>query len=102
MGLAGVEGNGQREFIRALAGLEAVHGEMTVGSRKVQMGDPIAVREVWYGLSSRRSSRRGFVSSAFSAGEHGGACASLAFPLGVHFDEPRDRGLLRIRFVRSR
>jgi ribose transport system ATP-binding protein len=45
VGLAGVEGNGQREFIRALAGLEPVHGEMTVGSRKVQMGDPIAVRE---------------------------------------------------------
>jgi ribose transport system ATP-binding protein len=45
VGLAGVEGNGQREFIRALAGLEPVEGGMTIGSRKVQMGDPIAVRE---------------------------------------------------------
>jgi ribose transport system ATP-binding protein len=45
VGLAGVEGNGQREFIRALAGLKAVVGTMTVGPRQVKMSDPIAARE---------------------------------------------------------
>jgi ribose transport system ATP-binding protein len=45
VGLAGVEGNGQREFIRALGGLVPVDGAMTVGSRPVRMGDPIAAQE---------------------------------------------------------
>ncbi len=45
VGLAGVEGNGQREFIRALAGLEPVDGAMTVGSQQIRMSDPIAAQE---------------------------------------------------------
>jgi ribose transport system ATP-binding protein len=45
VGLAGVDGNGQREFLRALAGLQAVSGEMNVGSRSVRLGDPIAAQD---------------------------------------------------------
>ena len=45
VGLAGVEGNGQREVIRALAGVAPSHGEVTVDSRKVARGrTPAAAR----------------------------------------------------------
>jgi ribose transport system ATP-binding protein len=40
VGLAGVEGNGQREFIRALAGLTPAVGEMSVMGRATPLGDP--------------------------------------------------------------
>jgi ribose transport system ATP-binding protein len=40
VGLAGVEGNGQREFLRALAGLVRTSGSVTLAGRKVTLGDP--------------------------------------------------------------
>lgn len=40
VGLAGVEGNGQREFLRALAGLLPVRGEVRLGGHSVSVGDP--------------------------------------------------------------
>jgi ribose transport system ATP-binding protein len=40
VGLAGVEGNGQRELLRALAGLLPARGEATVRGRPVALGDP--------------------------------------------------------------
>jgi ribose transport system ATP-binding protein len=39
IGLAGVEGNGQRELIRALAGLVPSKGQVTVGGAKVPLGN---------------------------------------------------------------
>jgi ribose transport system ATP-binding protein len=38
VGLAGVEGNGQREFLRALAGLDPLQGEVRI------QGEPVKVR----------------------------------------------------------
>jgi ribose transport system ATP-binding protein len=38
VGLAGIEGNGQREFIRTLAGLEPAQGKLSVGSGRVALG----------------------------------------------------------------
>ncbi|RYE41595.1 MAG: ATP-binding cassette domain-containing protein [Hyphomicrobiales bacterium] len=38
VGLAGVEGNGQRDVIRALAGVASSHGEVTVAGTKVARG----------------------------------------------------------------
>jgi ribose transport system ATP-binding protein len=40
VGLAGVEGNGQREFLRALAGLLRASGSVTLAGRSVGLGDP--------------------------------------------------------------
>jgi ribose transport system permease protein/ribose transport system ATP-binding protein len=40
VGLAGVEGNGQREFLRALAGLMRASGEVTLAGARVPLGDP--------------------------------------------------------------
>jgi ribose transport system ATP-binding protein len=45
VGLAGVEGNGQREFLRALAGLEPSHGHVTLAGAPVGLGSPSAVRQ---------------------------------------------------------
>jgi ribose transport system ATP-binding protein len=42
VGLAGVEGNGQRDFIRALAGLARATGEILVRNASVPRFDPIA------------------------------------------------------------
>jgi ribose transport system ATP-binding protein len=44
VGLAGVEGNGQQDFIRAVAGLTAVSGEIVVGNSAVPPSDPIAAK----------------------------------------------------------
>jgi ribose transport system ATP-binding protein len=42
VGLAGVEGNGQRELIRALAGLVPAQGELRVDDRSVRLGNNAA------------------------------------------------------------
>jgi ribose transport system ATP-binding protein len=42
VGLAGVEGNGQREFLRALAGLVPATGELTLDGEGVRLGHPHA------------------------------------------------------------
>ena len=44
VGLAGVEGNGQRDFIRALAGLTQVSGELSVNGHSVPLSDPVAAQ----------------------------------------------------------
>jgi len=44
VGLAGVEGNGQREFLRALAGLVPASGTMIVAGRPIRMSDPTAAQ----------------------------------------------------------
>jgi ribose transport system ATP-binding protein len=44
VGLAGVEGNGQREFLRGIAGLSTVSGEISVGPTKVRCSDPVAAQ----------------------------------------------------------
>jgi ribose transport system ATP-binding protein len=40
VGFAGIEGNGQHEALRALAGLEDSRGEVFVRGRRVEIGDP--------------------------------------------------------------
>ena len=45
LGLAGVEGNGQRDFIRGLAGLTAVSGEITVKGAAVATSNPVAAQK---------------------------------------------------------
>jgi ribose transport system ATP-binding protein len=44
VGLAGIEGNGQREFLRALAGLERATGSAKLTQRTLKLGDPDAAR----------------------------------------------------------
>jgi ribose transport system ATP-binding protein len=41
VGLAGVEGNGQRDCLRALAGLVPVSGMMAIRQKPVRLSDPI-------------------------------------------------------------
>ncbi|OMC00536.1 hypothetical protein A5733_04190 [Mycobacterium sp. NS-7484] len=45
LGLAGVEGNGQREFIRALGGAIASHGEVSVDGGRLRLSSPRAARD---------------------------------------------------------
>jgi len=45
VGLAGVQGNGQSEIIRALAGLEKVSGEVSVNGDRMRLGSPAAMRD---------------------------------------------------------
>jgi ribose transport system ATP-binding protein len=45
VGLAGVEGNGQHDFIRALAGLTPVRGHIVVRGSAVRPSDPISSRD---------------------------------------------------------
>jgi ribose transport system ATP-binding protein len=45
VGLAGVEGNGQRDLLRALAGLLPSSGTMMVADRPVRLSDPVAALE---------------------------------------------------------
>jgi ribose transport system ATP-binding protein len=44
VGLAGVEGNGQRDFLRALAGLDPASGEIRVGNDTIRLSDPVAAQ----------------------------------------------------------
>jgi ribose transport system ATP-binding protein len=44
VGLAGVEGNGQRDFMRSLAGLVPATGELAIGGKRTALGDPISVQ----------------------------------------------------------
>ncbi len=45
LGLAGVEGNGQRDFIRGLAGLTPISGEIAVRGAGVATSDPVAAQK---------------------------------------------------------
>lgn len=45
VGLAGVQGNGQTELIRALAGIENASGSMTVGGRPARLGSSAAMAD---------------------------------------------------------
>lgn len=45
VGLAGVEGNGQADFIRAIAGLQKVSGDVSVNGGKVSGSDPAAAQD---------------------------------------------------------
>ncbi|MGO4832889.1 ATP-binding cassette domain-containing protein, partial [Rhizobiaceae sp. 2RAB30] len=40
VGLAGIDANGQREFLRALAGLDPSRGDVTVNGKKVRISGP--------------------------------------------------------------
>jgi ribose transport system ATP-binding protein len=44
VGLAGVEGNGQRSFLRALAGMHAARGAMSVAGSRLKLGHPTRMR----------------------------------------------------------
>jgi ribose transport system ATP-binding protein len=44
VGLAGIAGNGQSEFLRALAGLEPGTGEVTLGGERLKISTPAAAR----------------------------------------------------------
>jgi len=44
VGLAGVEGNGQRAFLRALAGMNAARGKLIVAAQGVRLGRPTRMR----------------------------------------------------------
>jgi ribose transport system ATP-binding protein len=57
LGLAGVEGNGQREALRALAGLESYEGELSVRDRRVRPGSVRAARRA--GVTFVSGDRRG-------------------------------------------
>jgi ribose transport system ATP-binding protein len=45
VGLAGIAGNGQTEFLRAIAGLERASGEALLGEESLKLGRPSAIRE---------------------------------------------------------
>jgi simple sugar transport system ATP-binding protein len=84
VGLAGVEGNGQRELLEALAGLRSYRGSISVNGREIAAGDPAQVRRL--GVSHLPEDRR----------EAGGiASFTLAenLILGCEGDPPFRRGV---------
>ena len=44
VGLAGIAGNGQSEFLRALAGLEPASGDVSLGGRRLSLGNPVSAQ----------------------------------------------------------
>ncbi|WP_378941211.1 ATP-binding cassette domain-containing protein [Mesorhizobium sp. ANAO-SY3R2] len=62
VGIAGISGNGQSEFLRALAGLVASEGSIALDGRTVKSGDPTAARaaRIVY-LSSDRQKEGAFL-----------------------------------------
>ncbi len=45
LGLAGIAGNGQTEFVRALAGLDRARGDVELGGQKLKLGRPKAAND---------------------------------------------------------
>jgi len=45
VGLAGIEGNGQREFIRSLAGLAPAVGEFRINGKQTALGEPTRIQD---------------------------------------------------------
>ena len=93
VGLAGVEGNGQREFLRTLAGLEPASGELTVrgAARGAFRPGPRPGRR--HRLPARRSACRGAVPVAVDPREPDGAGARHAVALRLRL-APRARATL--------
>jgi ribose transport system ATP-binding protein len=56
VGFAGIDGNGQREVLRALGGLERFDGEVTVGDAHVRSGNVAQVRSI--GISYTSAERK--------------------------------------------
>lgn len=44
VGLAGIQGNGQREFLRALAGLQSSRGHISLAGKRVSVRNPVGAR----------------------------------------------------------
>jgi ribose transport system permease protein/ribose transport system ATP-binding protein len=63
VGLAGVAGNGQRELLRAAAGLESHDGEVAVGGATVKAGDPVAAQRAGIGYVPADRHREGLFES---------------------------------------
>jgi ribose transport system ATP-binding protein len=82
VGLAGIAGNGQTEFVRALAGLEKATGEVRLGDRKLKLGRSKASNDAGIvylsadrhdeGLVMSFSVRENAALSALSQYSHGG------------------------------
>jgi ribose transport system ATP-binding protein len=82
VGLAGIAGNGQTEFVRALAGLEKASGEARLGDRKLKLGRSKASNDAGIvylsadrhdeGLVMSFSVRENAALSALSQYSHGG------------------------------
>ena len=71
VGLAGIEGNGQRELLRALAGLEPVGGgSVAVAGAALRLGDPTPFDRRGSRAPARRPSPRGTRAAALGAREH--------------------------------
>ena len=70
VGLAGIAGNGQSEFLRALAGLERVSsGQVSLNGTPLKLGRPRAARKRGRDLPVRRSPPRGPADDALGARE---------------------------------
>jgi len=57
VGLAGIAGNGQSEFLRALAGLEPAGGEVTLAGEALSLGNPVASQRA--GIAYMSADRHG-------------------------------------------
>jgi len=61
VGLAGIEGNGQSEFLRALAGLERAAGSVHLADRSLRLGNPDAARSAGVSYLSADRHREGLL-----------------------------------------
>ncbi|HST39782.1 MAG TPA: ATP-binding cassette domain-containing protein [Conexibacter sp.] len=72
LGFAGAEGNGQREALRALAGLEPHAGDLLLNGRAVRLGDPRRAQAAGIHLVPGDRQREGLLTS-LSVGENAAA-----------------------------
>ena len=83
IGLAGVEGNGQREFLRALAGLSPAHGEVLRGRLTGSLGQHVENAGCGRRPSTRRPPSRGRVAHLSVRENILVALARRDLPIGV-------------------
>ena len=81
LGFAGAEGNGQREALRALAGLEHADGDVRIGDRPIKLDDPRRAQAAGIYLVPGDRQREGLLTS-LSVGENAAASSLDDYAMG--------------------
>jgi ribose transport system ATP-binding protein len=94
VGLAGIAGNGQTEFVRALAGLEKASGEVRLGDRKLKLGRSKAANDAGIVYLSADRHDEGLVMS-FSVRENAALSALSQYSHGGFVSRREETGAVR-------
>jgi ribose transport system ATP-binding protein len=95
-GFAGAEGNGQREALRALAGLEPSRGEVRCNGRPVRLDDPGRAQAAGCAIVPGDRQREGLLTS-LSVAENAAASSLGDYTTGGFVRRGREHGVLAER-----